>query len=48
MLRDDTRYQDLGADHFRHASPEDQAIRLARQIAKLGFICTLAPDGERR
>jgi transposase len=43
MLRDGTLYQDLGADHFRRASPEDQAIRLARQIAKLGFTCTLAP-----
>jgi transposase len=43
MLRDGTLYQDLGADHFRRASPEDQAIRLARQIAKLGFTCTLTP-----
>ena len=43
MLRDGTFYQDLGADHFRRASPEDQAIRLARQIAKLGFTCTLVP-----
>ena len=45
MLRDGTLYQDLGADHFRRASPEDQAIRLARQITKLGFTCTLAPAG---
>jgi transposase len=43
MLRDGTLYQDLGADHFRRASPEVQATRLARQIAKLGFTCTLAP-----
>ena len=43
MLRDGTLYHELGADHFRRASPEDQAIRLARQIAKLGFTCTLAP-----
>lgn len=43
MLRDGTFYQDLGADHFRRASPEDQANRLVRQIAKLGFTCTLAP-----
>jgi transposase len=43
MLRDGTFYQDLGPDHFRRATPEDQANRLARQIAKLGFICTLAP-----
>jgi hypothetical protein len=43
MLRDGTFYQDLGADYFRRASPEDQANRLARQIVKLGFTCTLAP-----
>jgi hypothetical protein len=43
MLRDGTFYQDLGAEHFRRTSPETQANRLARQIAKLGFTCTLAP-----
>jgi hypothetical protein len=43
MLRDGTFYQDLGADHFHKASPEVQANRLVRQIAKLGFTCSLAP-----
>ena len=43
MLRDGTLYQDLGADHFRRIAPEAQANRLVRQIAKLGFTCTLAP-----
>jgi len=43
MLRDGTLYQDLGPDHFRRATPEDQVKRLARQIAKLGFTCTLTP-----
>jgi transposase len=43
MLRDGTFYQDLGADHFRRASPEVQANRLVRQITKLGFICTIQP-----
>ena len=47
MLRDGTFYQDLGPDHFRRTSPEVQANRLARQIAKLGFTCTLAPAAER-
>ena len=42
MLRDGTFYQDLGAEHFRRTSPETQANRLARQIARLGFTCTLA------
>jgi transposase len=43
MLRDGTFYQDSGAGHFHSASPEDQANRLARQIAKLGFSCSLTP-----
>jgi len=47
MLRDGTFYQDLGADHFRRISPEVQANRLARQIAKLGFTCTISPAAER-
>ena len=46
MLRDGTFYQDLGADHFRRTSPENQAQRLARQIAKLGFACTIAQATE--
>ncbi len=47
MLRDGTFYQDLGHDHFRRAAPEVQAKRLARQIAKLGFTCTISPAAER-
>jgi transposase len=43
MLRNGTFYADLGPDHFRHISPELQAARLAKQIAKLGFTCTVAP-----
>jgi len=43
MLRDGTFYQDLGANHFNRTTPEIQANRLARQIAKLGFTCMLAP-----
>jgi transposase len=43
MLRDGTCYQDLGPGHFHRATPEAQAARLARQIAKLGFACTLIP-----
>ena len=42
MLRDGTVYKDLGADHFQR-SPEAQAHRLASQIAKLGFTCTIEP-----
>jgi len=47
MLRDRTFYQDLGPDHFRRAAREVQANRLARQIAKLGFTCTILPAAER-
>ena len=43
MLRDGTFYQDLGPNHFCRATQKDQANRLVRQIAKLGFTCTLAP-----
>jgi transposase len=44
MLRDGTFYRDLGGAYFlRQTTPEDQANRLARQIAKLGFTCSLTP-----
>jgi transposase len=43
ILRDGTVYQDLGADHFHKRSPEQQAHHLARQIAKLGFTCSITP-----
>jgi transposase len=46
MLRDGTSYQDLGADHFHRRSPEQQAQHLARQIARLGFACTITPQPE--
>ncbi len=46
MLQDGTFYQDLGADHFRRTSPETQANRLVRQIAQLGFVCTITPVTE--
>jgi transposase len=46
MLRDGTFYHDLGPDHFRRATPEDQANHLARQIAKLGFKCSIVPNAD--
>lgn len=42
IRRDGTANKDLGADHF-HRSPEVQAHRLAKQIAKPGFTCTSEP-----
>jgi hypothetical protein len=47
MLRGSTVYKDFGADRF-HRSPELQAHRLVKQIAKLGFSCTIAPAHSKR
>src|SRR5215212_8110235 len=46
MLRNGTLWRDLGSDHFHKRAPEQQAQRLARQIAKLGFACTITPRAE--
>ena len=46
MMKDGTFYRDLGANHFQTASPEAQAKKLASQIARLGFNCTLTPHAE--
>jgi hypothetical protein len=43
MLRHGTFYHDLGPDHFHKRSPEQQAEHLARQIARLGFTCSVIP-----
>jgi hypothetical protein len=43
ILRDGAVYQDLGANHFHNRSPERQAHHLARQIAELGFTCSITP-----
>ena len=43
MLRDGTFYHDLGANYFPRTSPERPANRLLRQIAKLGFRCSIIP-----
>ena len=46
MLRDGAFWKDLGPDHFHRRSPEQQADHLARQIARLGFACTITPQPE--
>src|SRR5215210_2258074 len=46
MLRDGTLWRDLGSDHFHTRAPEQQAQRLARQITKPGFTCTITPRAE--
>ena len=47
MLRDGTFYKDLGPNHFITASPQAQAQKLANQIAKLGFTCTIGDTQNR-
>jgi hypothetical protein len=44
MLRNGTFWNDLGPDHVHRRAPEQQARHLARQIARLGFTCTLTPQ----
>ena len=46
MLRDGTFWRDLGPDHFLRRSPEQQAEHLARQIARLGFACSITPQAQ--
>jgi transposase len=46
MLRDGTFWRDLGPDHFHKRAPEQQAQRLARQITKLGFACSITPQAQ--
>ena len=43
MIRGGTLCQDLGDNHFNRTSPEQKTGRLVRQIAKLGFDCTIIP-----
>jgi transposase len=43
MLHDGTFYLDLGPNHLDRATTEARANRLVRQIANLGFACTLTP-----
>jgi transposase len=46
MLRDGTFWRDLGPNHFHRRSPEQKAQHLARQIARLGFACTITTQPE--
>jgi transposase len=46
MLTNGTFWHDLGPNHFHRRTPEQQARRLAAQIAKLGFACSFAPRTE--
>ena len=43
MLKDDTQFQDLGAERRDHRSKDAKAKRLVAQLAKLGFDAKLTP-----
>jgi transposase len=43
MLKDATRFEDLGADDFDRRSNDVKAKRLVNQLAKLGFEVELTP-----
>lgn len=43
MLRNDTDYNDLGADHFNHLDSEAKARRLVKKLRELGYEAELTP-----
>jgi transposase len=43
ILRDGTRYNDLGADYFDRLNPEGLRRRLTKRLEGLGFKVTLEP-----
>jgi transposase len=43
MLKNDTDYQDLGADHFDRRAKHTKVTRLAKQLESLGYTVHIAP-----
>jgi hypothetical protein len=43
MLKDGTLYQDLGSNHFQNRSKGQQANRLIKRLADLGYDVALTP-----
>jgi transposase len=43
MLKDSTMYQDLGCDHFKRHSTDQQKKRLLKGLADLGYAVELKP-----
>ena len=43
MLKDGTMYQDLGCDHFKRRSTDQQKKRLVKRLADLGYTVELKP-----
>jgi hypothetical protein len=43
MLKDGTMYHDLGCDHFKRRSTDQQRKRLVKGLADLGYAVELKP-----
>jgi transposase len=43
MLKDGTMYHDLGSDHFKRYSTDQQKNRLVKRLSELGFAVELKP-----
>jgi hypothetical protein len=43
MLKDGTMYQDLGCNHFKRRSTEQQKKRLVKRLSELGYAVELKP-----
>jgi transposase len=43
MLKDGTMYHDLGCDHFKRHSTDQQKKRLVKRLSELGFAVELKP-----
>lgn len=43
MLKDDTLYQDLGANHFDNQAKRKHVLDLVNRLQKLGFDVQITP-----
>jgi len=43
MLKDGTMYHDLGCDHFKRHSTDQQKKRLVKRLSELGYAVELKP-----
>ena len=43
MLKDGTMYHDLGCDHFKRHSTDQQKNRLVKRLSELGYAVELKP-----
>ena len=43
MLKDGTMYQDLGCDHFKRRSTDQQKKHLLKRLSELGYAVELKP-----